>query len=186
MLPGAHNVRNALAALLAVIPLDSVTPAGELSALETFKPTARRFDVRADVGGFAIVDDYAHNPMSIKAVIEAAKQRYPERAVWAVWQPHTYSRTQGLFDQFVMAFGEADHVLITDIYAAREAPIEGVSSAAVVKAMKHLDVRHTPTFADAVAVLHNAVKAPAVIVIMSAGDAPDIGVQYLKLLQEST
>jgi UDP-N-acetylmuramate--alanine ligase len=139
--------------------------------------------VRADVNGIAIVDDYAHNPMSIRAVIEAAKQRYPERDVWAVWQPHTYSRTQALFDQFVTAFDEAEHVLITDIYAAREAPNEGVSSALVVAAMKHPDVRHTPTFADAVAVLRDNVQVPAVIVIMSAGDAPEIGVQYLKLLE---
>ncbi len=183
-LPGAHNVRNALAALLIAPPTADVPMfyAG-LPVLETFKPTARRFELRADVGGIAIVDDYAHNPMSIKAVLEAAKQRYPERAVWAVWQPHTYSRTQALFNQFVTAFGDADHVLITDIYAAREAPIDGVTSAAVVEAMQHPDVRHTATFADAVKVLHDAVTAPAVIIIMSAGDAPQIGVEYLKLLQ---
>ena len=89
-----------------------------------------------------------------------------------------------MFDQFVKAFGDAEHVLITDIYAAREAPIEGVNSAAVVAAISHPDVRHTATFADAVAVLHNEVKAPAVIIIMSAGDAPEIGVEYLKLLED--
>jgi UDP-N-acetylmuramate--alanine ligase len=122
--------------------------------------------------------------MSIKAVIEAARQRYPERSVWAVWQPHTYSRTQALFDQFVTAFDEADHVLITDIYAARENPIGGVNSAAVVAAMQHADVRHTPTFTDAVLRLQQGVQSPAVVIIMSAGDAPDIGVQYLKLLQD--
>jgi UDP-N-acetylmuramate--alanine ligase len=191
-LPGMHNIQNAIASVLAVNAAGAWEPSIGIffenapKALETFKPTARRFDMRADVNGIAIVDDYAHNPMSIKAVLDAARQRYPERVVWAVWQPHTFSRTQALFDQFVVAFDEADHVLITDIYAAREAPIEGVSSAAVVEAMKHPDVRHTPNFADVVAVLLENVKAPAVIVIMSAGDAPDIGVQYLKLLQEAT
>jgi UDP-N-acetylmuramate--alanine ligase len=187
-LPGLHNILNAVAALVAALNLN----AQAIEALETFKPTARRFDVRADVKGIAIVDDYAHNPMSIKAVIEAAKQRYPDRAVWAVWQPHTYSRTQALFDQFVKAFDEANHVLVTDIYAAREAPVEGVNSAAVVAAMKRYYAwlsptfaRHTPTFADAVKVLHDEVKSPSVVVIMSAGDAPEIGVQYLKLLQET-
>ncbi len=184
-IPGKHNVLNGVAALGSTAFYVNVNFADAAKALETFKPTARRFDLRADVKGIAIVDDYAHNPMSIKAVIEAAKQRYPERAVWAVWQPHTFSRTQALFDQFVTAFDQADHVLITNIYAAREAPIEGVNSAAVVKAMQHKDVRHTATFGDAVKVLHDRVKSPAVIVIMSAGDAPEIGAAYLKLLQET-
>ncbi len=184
-LPGTHNVRNALATYVVATCWFRPAPSRVIKFLETFKPTARRFDLRADVNGIAIVDDYAHNPMSIKAVIEAAKQRYPERAVWAVWQPHTYSRTQALFDQFVTAFDQADHVLITDIYAAREAPVEGANSATVVKAMQHKNVRHTATFADVVKVLHNEVRSPAVIIIMSAGDAPEIGVEYLKLLQKS-
>lgn len=154
-----------------------------LPALESFKPTARRFELRADLNCIAIIDDYAHNPMSIRAVLEAARQRYPDRAVWAVWQPHTYSRTQALFKEFVSSFAQADHVLITDIYAAREAPMPGVSSAAVIAAMQHQDVRHTPTFADAVAVLSAEVQAPAVVVIMSAGDAPAIGIDYLRVLQ---
>lgn len=183
-LPGIHNILNALASI-SVATTQGIDWYEAAKALETFKPTARRFDLRADVKGIAIVDDYAHNPMSIKAVIEAAKQRYPDREVWAVWQPHTFSRTQALFDQFVTAFDQADHVLITDIYAAREAPIEGVNSAAVVAAMNHKDVRHTATFADTVKVLRNEVQSPAVIIIMSAGDAPEIGVQYLKALQEA-
>ncbi len=200
-LPGKHNILNALAAIRAssifssmlkvIFRKNGIDEEELLKALETFKPTARRFDVRADVNGIAIVDDYAHNPMSIKAVIEAAKQRYPDRAVWAVWQPHTYSRTQALFDQFVKAFDGADRVLITDIYAAREAPVEGVTSATVVAAMKRYYAWlsptfawYTPTFADAVKVLHTEVKSPAVVVIMSAGDAPEIGVQYLKLLSD--
>ncbi len=186
---GMHNILNALAAIKAagvtrtVLNGNAIDWESLAKALETFKPTARRFELRADVNGVAIVDDYAHNPMSIKAVLEAARQRYPERAVWAVWQPHTYSRTQALFDQFTTAFDQADYVLVTDIYAARENLIEGVTSEAMVVAIKHADARHTPTFADAVAVLSAEVTAPAVVVIMSAGDAPQIGVEYLKYLQ---
>ncbi len=183
-LPGSHNIQNTMAAMIACEAALHLRADAMAEAIRSFKPTARRFELRADVKGIAIVDDYAHNPMSIKAVIEAARQRYPERSVWAVWQPHTYSRTQALFDQFVTAFGEADHVLITDIYAARENPIDGVNSAAVAAAMQHADVRHTPTFADAVLRLQQGVQSPAVVIIMSAGDAPDIGVQYLKLLQD--
>jgi len=184
-LPGKHNIQNALAAYWVSVGWSrSGTPSkARLAALESFKPTARRFDLRADVGGVAVIDDYAHNPMSIRATLDAARQRYPDRELWAVWQPHTYSRTQALFDDFVKSFDAADHVLITDIYAAREQAIPGVSSAGVVAAMTHADVRHTPTFVNTVAVLRAQVTAPAAIVIMSAGDAPQIGVDYLKALQ---
>jgi UDP-N-acetylmuramate--alanine ligase len=178
-LPGIHNSLNAVAALSSTVS-SSISIDCAAKALESFKPTARRFDVRADVNGIAVVDDYAHNPMSIRAVLEATRQRYPDRAVWAVWQPHTYSRTQALFDDFVKAFDQADYVLVTDIYAARENPMEGVTSAGVVAAMQHNDARYTPSFADTVKVLREEVKAPAAIVIMSAGDAPQIGVEYLK------
>jgi UDP-N-acetylmuramate--alanine ligase len=181
-LPGLHNVYNALAALL-VAERVWVRFEEAAKALESFIPPARRFELRADVGRIAIIDDYAHNPMSICAVLDAARQRYPDRQIWAVWQPHTYSRTQALFDDFVTAFEKADHVLVTDIYAAREQPIEGVTSAAVVAVMQHPDARHTPTFANAVAALRQSVKAPAAIIIMSAGDAPQIGVDYLKWLE---
>jgi UDP-N-acetylmuramate--alanine ligase len=183
-LPGKHNILNALAARLAssVITDWQSEPQG-IKALESFKPTARRFDLRADINRIAIIDDYAHNPMSIRAVLEAVRQRYPDRAVWVVWQPHTYSRTQALFNDFVTSFGWADHVLITDIYAAREPPLPGVTSAAVVAAMSHTDVRHTPSLDDAVAVLSAEVQAPAAVLIMSAGDAPAIGIEYSKVLQ---
>lgn len=180
--PGFHNVLNALAAISVSMLVEKGAYCAS-KALATFKPTARRFDLRADVNGIAIVDDYAHNPMSIRAVLDAARQRYPDRTVWAVWQPHTYSRTQALFDQFVTAFDAADHVLITDIYAARENPIPGVSSAAIVQAIQKENVHHTPTFADAVNALCEGVESPAVIIIMSAGDAPQIGIDYLKFLR---
>ncbi|MEO8608329.1 MAG: UDP-N-acetylmuramate--L-alanine ligase [Chloroflexota bacterium] len=211
MLPGIHNIQNALGAMLAVenaMNMGSrdngklVSDCTKL-ALLSFKPTARRFDLRADVGEVAVIDDYAHNPMSIRATLDAARQRYPDRELWAVWQPHTYSRTQALFDDFVKSFDAADHVLITDIYAARENPIPGVNSEGVVAAINRRmlndsslplsvhgegaggrgSARHTPTFADAVAILRAEVKSPAVILIMSAGDAPQIGIDYLKSLQ---
>jgi UDP-N-acetylmuramate--alanine ligase len=182
-LPGIHNVRNALAAL-ASVPGGHQTFSYTVPALATFKPTARRFDLRADVNQIAIIDDYAHNPTSIRVTIDAAKQRYPDRNIWAVWQPHTYSRIHALIDDFLKAFDAAHHVLITDIYAAREAPMPGVTSAAFVARMQHPDVRHTPTFADVVTALNADVQSPAVVLIMSAGDAPQIGVEYLKHLQE--
>lgn len=181
-LPGAHNALNALAAL-AVTHHAGVPFAEAAAALASFKPAARRFELRAEIDDIAIVDDYAHNPMSIRAVLDAARQRYPGRALWAVWQPHTYSRTQALFADFVTAFAAADHVLITDIYAAREEPLPSVGSAALVTAMQHPDVRHTASFDETVAALRDGVRAPAVVLIMSAGDAPQIGIAYEHLLR---
>lgn len=182
-LPGTHNILNAQAALIACEASENVQTGLLAEGLRTFKPTARRFEVRADVNGIAVVDDYAHNPMSIRAVLQAARQRYPDRTIWAVWQPHTYSRTQALFNEFAQAFTDADHVLITDIYPAREQPIAGVDTPALVAAMNHADVRHTAAFEDAVNVLVKQVKSPAVVLIMSAGDAPVIGVDFLKAIQ---
>jgi UDP-N-acetylmuramate--alanine ligase len=183
-LPGIHNAKNAVAAFMATQGI--VGPPFEriVDLFADFQGTGRRFELRGEINGIAVIDDYAHHPTAIKVTLEAARQRYPDRALWAVWQPHTYSRTQALMNDYVHAFDSADHVLITDIYAARENPIPGVTSAAVVAQMKHLDACHLPTFDDIVTVLDQEVKAPAVILIMSAGDAPAIGVEVLKRRQE--
>ena len=127
-----------------------------------------------------MIDDYAHHPAKIRATLEAARSRYPDRQIWAVWQPHTYSRTQALKDDFLTAFKDADHVLITEIYAAREQPIEGVNAADLAAQMDHPDVRFTPTFEEVVDTLMAEVKAPAAVIVMSAGDATQISAEYLK------
>ena len=111
---------------------------------------------------------------------EAARSRYPDRQIWAVWQPHTYSRTQALKDDFLAAFKDADHVLITEIYAAREQPIDGVNAADLAARMDHPDVRFTRTFGDVIAALEAGVKAPAAVIVMSAGDATQISAEFLR------
>ncbi len=178
-IPGLHNVANALAALAAAdsqgVPFEDAA-----KALSSFSGAGRRFDRRGEIGGVAVIDDYAHHPTAIRATLQAARQRYPGRAVWAVWQPHTYTRTQALLADYATAFADADHVLVTDIYAAREQPLPGVTGEAVVAAFQHPDARLTPSLADAADVLSTEVAAPAVIVIMSAGDAPWIGQEYLR------
>lgn len=182
-IPGLHNVRNALGALfVAPFSVNKKTLEDGVAALETFKPAGRRFDLRAEMNQIAVIDDYAHHPTAIKVTLEAARQRYPDREIWAVWQPHTFSRTQALMDDYRNAFDDADHVLVTDIYAAREQPVDGVTSAVLVAGMTHKDARNTSTFADTVAALQAGVKSPAAILIMSAGDAPQIGIDYLKRL----
>lgn len=182
LLPGKHNVLNALAALIVAsnegVPFDSAA-----SALATFKGAARRFEVRGERNGVVIIDDYAHHPTEIRVTLEAARQRYPGHEIWAVWQPHTFSRTQRFFSGYTTAFDNAHHVLITDIYASREKAIEGVSSFDLANAMTHRDARYTPQLDDAVEMLLKAVRGPAVILIMSAGDAPRIGIDYLARVQ---
>ena len=89
-------------------------------ALSEFRGTGRRFEVRGEINGIVLIDDYAHHPTEIRATLSAARMRYPKSRLWVVWQPHTYSRTRLLFQDFVAAFEQADHVLVTDIYAARE------------------------------------------------------------------
>jgi UDP-N-acetylmuramate--alanine ligase len=184
MVPGRHNVLNALAALV-VADSQGVSFKDAANALAKFEGTGRRFELRGEVEGVAVIDDYAHHPTAIEATLQAARQRYPQHTIWAVWQPHTYTRTRKLMDRYLTAFRAADHVLVTDIYAAREKARPGsVTSADVVAAMQHPDVRHTPDLDDAVEVLAAEVEQPAVIIIMSAGDAPRIGEEYLRLRQE--
>lgn len=180
--PGQHNILNALAAL-AVAGHQNVKFPDAAAALATFKGTGRRFEIRADVGGVAVIDDYAHHPTAIKATLEAARMRYPDREIWAVWQPHTYSRTLQLMDGYLTSFDRAHHVLVTEIYAAREKPLEDVTSADIVRAMNHPHARYVPMLDDAVETLLASVRSPAVVLIMSAGDAPRIGTEFLAGLE---
>jgi UDP-N-acetylmuramate--alanine ligase len=183
--PGDFNVLNALAALI-VADKQGVPFGAAAAALKTFQGAGRRFHARGEMNGVLVVDDYAHHPTAIKLTLQAARERFPERHLWAVWQPHTYSRTQHLWEAYTLAFEAADHVLVTEIYAAREDPIEGIDSAELVKAIRHPDARYVPTLDAAVAELARGIRPPALILIMSAGDAPLIGVNYLKLRQQQS
>lgn len=176
--PGEHNVLNALAALI-VASSQEVKFTDAAAALATFKGTGRRFEVREDMDGIAVIDDYAHHPTAIRRTIDAAKRCYPDREIWAVWQPHTYSRTRRLQEEFMLAFEEADHVVVTEIYAAREAQDPTFSAVQLVEDMPHSHAQFAPLLADAVEILQEQVKAPAAVLIMSAGNAQRIGIDYL-------
>lgn len=180
--PGRHNVLNALAAL-AVVHHQGAAFGEAAAALRTYQGTGRRFELRADHAGIAIIDDYAHHPTAIRLTIEAALTRYPDRDLWVVWQPHTYHRTQALYYELLHAFDAAPHLIMTEIYVARETPIPGLSAAELAKAMPHPDVTHAPDFAAAVHALLERVRPPAVVLILSAGDAPQIGIDLLAALQ---
>jgi UDP-N-acetylmuramate--alanine ligase len=182
--PGKHNVQNALAALAVAhqmqLPVDQ---AGK--ALSEFRGIGRRFDVRGVINGITVIDDYAHHPTEIRATISAAGMRYPASRLWVVWQPHTYSRTRLLFNDFVAAFEQADHVVVTEIYAAREKqPDDGFSSQQVMAAMAHPDARYISDFSQAATFLVDRMEPGDVLIVLSAGDADQITTQVEALLIE--
>jgi len=170
--PGEHNVQNSLAALAAAHWLGlPIQPA--IAALEKYTGTGRRFDLVAEVDGISIYNDYAHHPTEIRATLSAARNQFPSRTIWAVWQPHTFSRTQTLLQDFIHSFDLADHVVVTEVFAAREKP-NGFSSADLVQQMQHPSVHFSPTLDDASHYLLHQIKPGDVILVLSAGDADTI------------
>ena len=180
--PGRHNVSNALAVLV-VIALLGLPPGQATKALQAFRGTGRRFEIRGEADGIVLVDDYAHHPSEIRATLAAARARYPQSRIWAVWQPHTYSRTKALFDGFSHAFGDADEVIVSEVYAAREAK-EDFSSSAVVKAMTHPSARFIASLEGISRFLIDNLRSGDVVLVLSAGDADSITREVLTMLQE--
>ncbi|MFC2023330.1 UDP-N-acetylmuramate--L-alanine ligase [Chloroflexota bacterium] len=201
-LPGRHNVLNALAALAASrevgIEFDQAA-----AALTRFRGAARRFEMKGRAGGITVIDDYAHHPTEIRATLEAARTRYPDRPIWAVFQPHTYSRTAAFMDDFATCFHDADHVLVTRIYAARETDTLGVSGAGLVSRMKEADaddgrgsrtggsdkaprpdVDYVDTLEAAVSVLTDRARPGEIVITMGAGDGHLIGERLLDRLEK--
>ena len=176
--PGEHNVRNALAAL-SVAAVMGLPLAEAAKSLSQFAGTGRRFEVRGEPKGILLVDDYAHHPTEIRATLAGARARYPQRRIWAVWQPHTYSRTQTLLYEFSRAFKDADEVLVTEVYASRE-PKQEFSSAEVVSSMPHTSARYSGSLADTKSYLKQHIRAGDVVIVLSAGDADQITADLLK------
>jgi UDP-N-acetylmuramate--alanine ligase len=182
--PGIHNVFNALASV-AVADLLGLDAARAAEALGEYRGSDRRFQVRAEPGGVTVIDDYAHHPTEIRATLAAARARYRGRKIWAVWQPHTYSRTRALLNDFAASFIDADHVIVTEVYAAREAaPEDGFSAQQVVAAMRYPDVHFTHDLSDATVLLLTYLQPGDVLLVLSAGDADQISTQVIQGLLE--
>jgi UDP-N-acetylmuramate--alanine ligase len=182
-LPGEHNVRNVLAAL-AVSHRLGVPWKAAREAVSEYTGVGRRFQVLGQVRGVVVIDDYAHHPTEIKATLAAARSRYPQAGLWAVFQPHTFSRLRALMAAYTSAFEHADHVLVTDVYAAREAPDPEISGSSLAERILHPDVRYVAAFDEAVDILEREARPGDVVVTLSAGDANRIGSQLLERLQE--
>ena len=139
--------------------------------------------MQGEAKGVLIINDYAHHPTEIRATLAAARARYPKRRIWAVWQPHTYSRTKTLFKDFVSAFADADEVIVTEVYAARE-PKEAFSSEETVRAMKRRSARFMASTEDATEFLLKYVRKGDIVLVLSAGDADQICEDLLNALEK--
>jgi UDP-N-acetylmuramate--alanine ligase len=181
-LPGVHNVRNALAAIAAAdrCGVDFSTIQG---AISDFHGTQRRFETLGTAAGVTVIDDYAHHPTEIKATLSAARSLYPGSEIWAVFQPHTFSRARAFLTAFGGAFGEADHVIVTEIFASREAPDPSMTGEMVAAHVSHPDVRFIPDLQAAAEALEAVVGPGSVVVTLSAGDGNIVGKQLLQALK---
>jgi len=163
---GKHNVLNALCAA-AVANMCGVEPECIVNGLAEFKGAARRFEYKGDFCGAAVYDDYAHHPIEIAATLDGA--RTADRGkIWCVFQPHTYSRTEKFLSGFVSALSKADHVILTDIYAAREINKSGVLASDISSKIK--GAKYIPNFDDIVSYLRDNVEKGDIIIVMGAGD----------------
>lgn len=179
--PGEHNVRNALAAL-AIVDVLGLSRDKAAQALGKFTGTSRRFELRGEENGISVFDDYAHHPTEIKATLAGARARFPKRRIWAVWQPHTYSRTHALYLEFSRAFKDADEVIVTEVYASREQQ-ENFTSAEIVSGMPHHSARFIALLDSVTKYLLENLKPGDVLIVLSAGDANKICADVLKGLK---
>lgn len=168
--PGPYNVQNALGALAVAtelgVPFDACA-----RALGSFRGVQRRFTVRGEIGGVLVVDDYAHNPTKVRALLDGARRSWPQARIVAVFQPHRFTRTQTVGPQFARAFDAADDVIITEIYPADEAPIPGVDAGIIVRAVSaRRPVRFIADAAQVAQVLAGDLRAGDLVLTIGAGD----------------
>jgi len=184
-IPGRHNVSNALAAV-ALATDRGVSFEKIRSALEGFRGAKRRFEVRYRSGAYRIVDDYGHHPSEIAATLAAARALQPGRLV-VVFQPHRYTRTQLLKDQFGPAFAAADAVFVTDVYAASEAPIPGIGGQTIIEAINaaapSVATFATPKVATAHLAVGNFLRPGDLVVTLGAGNVHEVGTRLAAALR---
>jgi len=170
-IPGRHNVQNALAAIAVALEL-GISDEAIVAGFERFDGVKRRFTKVGDVGGTIIIDDYAHHPTEIRAVLAAAREGAEERVI-AVMQPHRYTRLQSLMDEFQSAFNDADVVFVTPVYPACEEPIEGVDSNALAEGLRahgHRMVRAVEDLDELCRELRDLAAEGDMVICMGAGD----------------
>jgi len=185
--PGKHNVYNSLAAIAVALELD--VPFDTIAhALGEFSGAERRFQFKGEEKGVTVVDDYGHHPTEIKATLSAARIGAPNRRIVVLFQPHRYSRTADLMDEFASAFNNADVLLVMDIYAASETPIEGISAEILtgrIKSYGHKSAQYIGGLDGAAEHLRETVHEGDLVITLGAGSVHRAGDQLLALLRES-
>jgi UDP-N-acetylmuramate--alanine ligase len=186
--PGKHNVYNSLAAIAVALELD--VPFDTIAhALNEFTGADRRFQFKGDEKGITVVDDYGHHPTEIKATLSAARIAAPNRRIVVLFQPHRYTRTNDLMDEFASAFNNADVLFVTDIYAASEAPIEGVTAEILTKRIKsygHKNAEFIGAVENAPALMADAVREGDLVITLGAGSVSRASDQLVALLRGDT
>ncbi|MHB8790602.1 MAG: UDP-N-acetylmuramate--L-alanine ligase [Desulfobulbaceae bacterium] len=183
--PGRHTIYNSLATIAVGLELEIDFPV-IASALASFEGVQRRLQVKGEVAGILVVDDYGHHPTEIRATLDAVREGWPDRRLVVAFQPHRYTRTKGLFDEFKTAFHRADVLVLTDIYAASEAPLEGVTSAALVDAVKRhgqRDVHLIPEVEALPRELAGLLRPGDLVLTLGAGNIVHAGEALLTLLR---
>jgi len=183
-MPGAHNVLNALACIAVAMELD--VPFAQIQeGFIRFGGVGRRFQIKGELREIMVVDDYGHHPAEIRATLAAAKKGWPERRLVVAFQPHRYSRTKELFDEFLTAFYDADLLVITDIYAASEKPIEGVTAEALANGIRMHGQKEVTFIADREAIpdhLTGIVQPGDIVLTLGAGNIWQAGEALLERL----
>jgi UDP-N-acetylmuramate--alanine ligase len=185
-LPGIHNVYNSMAGIAVGmelgIPFDIIK-----NALETLQGVQRRLEIKGEAKGITVVDDYGHHPTEIKTTLQAAKESWPDKRIVVVFQPHRYTRTKALFDDFTRAFYQSDHLLILPVYSAGEKKIEGVDSISLCEGIAshgHKEVTYIEGHESAVTYLNSILRKNDILLTQGAGDVWKIGMAVLEGLMK--
>jgi len=182
-IPGLHNILNSAGALIAAqqagVPL-----AEAVALLADYQGAERRFEIKGESGDVIVIDDYAHHPTEIRTTLSAVRAAYPDRDIWAVYQPHTYSRTRTFMGDFEGIFAAADSLIVTEIYAAREAIDPTINAAQVIASSRHERAMAIDSLPHVLDYLARHVEPHSVVIILSAGTATSLGPDLLAALSE--
>ena len=181
-LPGLHNIYNSMASIAVGVELDIPFEVIK-SALENIEGVHRRFEVKGEIKGVTVVDDYAHHPTEIKTTLHAVKNCWPERRKVVVFQPHRYTRTKALFDDFTRSFYQADKLIVLPIYPAGEKNIEGIGSRLLcdsIRAHGHRDVTYIESVSKSVLYLKEVLETGDILLTLGAGDVWKLGEKILE------
>ncbi len=181
---GKHNILNSLAGIATGLELD--IPFNVIKkALEEMQGVKRRLEFKGKINGITVMDDYGHHPTEITATLTAVKESYKEKRLIVLFQPHRYSRTQGLFDEFTRSFYHSDILIVLPIYAASEKKIDGVDAQGLCRGIRehgHKDVSFAPDFTQALSIITHKAKKGDVVLTLGAGDIYTLGENLLELL----